>query len=398
MRRGRVIIALVVGGVALLVGWIAANTYWETAKVPGLMRGAALRNPFYAAGRLAERLGASLRELHDPLAPLPAAGQVLLLVDTRLELEPERLRQVEDWVMQGGHLLIDQSDSLGDLELQHWAGITQSFIRRRKSGALETDAEEPTGSADDVVRKLASQACMSYATRHTAAGDADTFELCDFYPTTRLQTARRPEFALGDEAGLQVLRVPLGRGSLSLLNAHTPFDNRDLLRGDHALLFATLTRLQRGATIWVLRGGASPDLLGLIWNRAAAVVVLLGAALFIALWRAATRFGPVRPPGTPMRRSLRAQIAGTARFLRASGADDALLRAGTRALDAAFARRLPHHSRLAPPQRVAALARLTGLPAGELDDALYGAPAGRGEHLPRRLALLEQARRRLLDH
>ena len=43
-------------------------------------------------------------------------------------------------------------------------------------------------------------------------------------------------WALHDEGELQALRINIGRGSVTMLNA-TPFGNRELLEGDHAPLF-----------------------------------------------------------------------------------------------------------------------------------------------------------------
>lgn len=393
MRRSQLVTALVVAGIALLVAWIAMNTYWDTVKIPGLLHGEALTNPDYTASRLARQLGSTLETLSDPLAPLPPAGAVLVLADTNLELQPERLRAIEDWVMRGGHLVIDQGDSLGDAELNHWAGLEQRFVQRPR----KKDGADGAGDAEPGPTERERKPCRIHAASGSVATQGD-YELCNFYLATRLHSARRPDFALGDDDGLQVVRVPLGRGSLSLLDSRDTFGNRGLLRGDHALLFATLARLRPGATIWVLRGGGGPGLLGLVWNRAAGVVLLLLAALALALWRAATRFGPMRDAPPPMRRSLRARIAGNARFLLAFGGGPTLLQAAQRALDAAFTRRLPNQARLAPAERVAALARLTGMPVDELTEALQGEARGRAAQPTRRLALLELARRRLLNH
>ena len=43
---------------ALLVTWIASNTYWAEVTMPMPPKGEALTNPFYAAQRFAEALGA----------------------------------------------------------------------------------------------------------------------------------------------------------------------------------------------------------------------------------------------------------------------------------------------------------------------------------------------------
>jgi hypothetical protein len=399
MKRRHLVAAVLVAGGLLFVGWIAMNTYWDTVAVPGLMSGEALRNPDYAATRLARALGAGLRRIEDPLSPLPAPPHVLLLADMNLDFEPERQRQLERWVMDGGHLVFDQTVTIADPELRRWSGLTQSLIEQKPAPERQGDGDGTEGADEPAPVVIpATPRCPAYRLRHAGADESASYDLCGFRLRARLQTARRPDFALGDSEGLQVVRVPLGRGSLTVLNASGPFGNRELLRGDNALLFATVTRLHRGADIWVLRGGKHATLLAAIWNRAAAVVILLAAALALALWRAAVRFGPVQPAAEPMRRSLRSQIAGTAEFLRTHGGSSTLWQACARALETALERHLPHQSRLTPAERSAALARLTGLPQHELDEALSGAGRARAETLARRISLLEQARRRLLRH
>ena len=59
MRRPSVL-AIVCGAAALLfVGWIAGNTEWGEVAIPTPLRGDAATNPFYAAQKLVETLGAT---------------------------------------------------------------------------------------------------------------------------------------------------------------------------------------------------------------------------------------------------------------------------------------------------------------------------------------------------
>jgi len=384
VKRAHLIGALITVGLLGLFAWVAANTYWDTERVPGILRGPALTDPYYAAGRYAALLGARLERLEDPLASLPGARAVLWLSDLNLDFEPERRVQLERWVAAGGHLVLDLTVTLSDRELARWTGLRQQFISRQRDEATADDA----GAAAPPPRPPV-QPCMRYAPRHAATADGD------FLPSARLRTARRPDFDLGDADGLQVVRVPLGRGSVTLLNAREPFDNRGLLQGDHARLFATVMRLHPGAVVWLIRGGERLTLAGLLLQRGAAVLLLLGAALALLLWRAAVRFGPVLPAPPPLRRSLRAQIAGTAEFLRSHGASAALWQASAQALEAAIRHRVPGYGRLRPEEQAATLARLTGLPQGELFESLHGAGRAGPDNLARRVALLERARRRL---
>jgi len=59
MNRGLVIRLFVVLALALLVAWIARNTYWDKVTIPSPLRNEAATNPFYGAQHLVENLGAT---------------------------------------------------------------------------------------------------------------------------------------------------------------------------------------------------------------------------------------------------------------------------------------------------------------------------------------------------
>jgi len=118
------------------------------------------------------------------------------------------------------------------------------------------------------------------------------------------------------------------------------------------------------------------------------------------LWRSALRFGPLLPASAPVRRSVAEQIRGTAAFVwRGGGA--ALVAAARRSLDETARPRIAGWDRMTMAERVAALQRPTALPPDSLTRALepqlpWMRSRGRGHALADKLALLEQARRRLL--
>ena len=58
-QRAVVAWVIVLAIVALIVIWIARNTYWDEITVPMPLRNEAARNPFYAAQRFVEHLGAT---------------------------------------------------------------------------------------------------------------------------------------------------------------------------------------------------------------------------------------------------------------------------------------------------------------------------------------------------
>lgn len=57
--KTKVIWGLALAAIGALVTWIALNTYWEEVEVPMPLKDEAARNPFYAAQRFVEGLGAT---------------------------------------------------------------------------------------------------------------------------------------------------------------------------------------------------------------------------------------------------------------------------------------------------------------------------------------------------
>ena len=60
--------------------------------------------------------------------------------------------------------------------------------------------------------------------------------MCDLDSVSSLTSTRNAVWALRDASGIQAMRVEVGRGSVTVINA-TPFRQRSLFDGDHGWLF-----------------------------------------------------------------------------------------------------------------------------------------------------------------
>jgi len=374
---------VVVVALLALVVWIARNSYWEEMQLPQLPQGEAAVNPFYSAARLSALLGAKPR-WQRVLASTPPSDGVLVVSRWNWGLFPTRRERVQRWVASGGRLVVDRTLIGGQRELQAWAGIDRYVFSSSELAHFDrvTKYEKcPTLTVHN------GPATTPQARQH--------FQVCGVDRISGLRATRKALWTLRDSNSIdQAMRVPVGRGSVTIVNS-TPFGNQTLLDGDDAALFVAATQLRRGDSIWFVTEGRSASLLALIWKSGAPVVLLLLALIAAWLWRVIARFGPPLAPTEVARRSLAEQIRGTGQFTLRFGGGRALYAAQVRALQEAAERQIPAYSRLGGTERVAALAQLTGIEANTLASALNLAAPRRPGELRQGLTLLESIRRTL---
>lgn len=378
------------GAVPLVVVsyWIASHTYWGEVQVPMPPKGEALTNPFYAAQRFTEALGA--RSARDRVLTVPPPGSVIVLAAWHWSLSAARRDALERWVQSGGRLVVEGFLAGGEYEFEQWSGIVR-----------EDREPEPEEEHDFDEHEIVDP-CGTFAEEREGAPvsgpESGPRSICSFSSLSFLTTSGTPAWALRDESGIQAMRVRVGRGSVTVVNGEV-FRYQDLFEGDHAWLFVAATQLRRGDDVHFLSEDDHPSLLALLWQHGAPVVVLGLALAGLVLWRGGVRLGPLAPPQPAARRSLAEQIRGTGQFALRHGGGESLQAACARALEEAATRRIPGYALLSAGDRAAALARLTGFDRHALAAAIHHAGLRRAHELRSTIALLEAARRQiLLEH
>lgn len=368
-------VVLVVLGLGTLV---AMNTYWGEVQVPAALRGAAARNPFYAAQRLAESLGATTARRGD----IAGVGResVVVLTSYGWDVSTQRRTELERWVEAGGRLVVDTSLIVGGDVFERWSGIARAVAELGGDDRFEAPQDVCT-NVDEI-----------------GGGDsvapARQLLVCGVRAGSWLETSRDPVWGLSDETGLQVVRTAVGAGTVTAINAE-PFRFRDFLEADHGELFVVATDLSRGDRIVFVSEEEPSSLFGLAWRYGAPFVVVLLLWIALALWRGAARFGPLAAVPEAARRSLAEQIRGTGRFTLRLGGGAALHAAALRALREAAVRRVASYDRLEPTAQLAAVADAAAVDRAELTRAVDHAALRRPAELRTALALLEAARRHL---
>jgi len=210
----------------------------------------------------------------------------------------------------------------------------------------------------------------------------------------RVKPGLGTNWSLTRASGAEALRVPLGRGSVTVLNVfNQTFFNRSIFNCDNSLILAAALQAEPGASGLIYLNEKREALLPWLWHQGWPAVVAGLLGLTAALWRSSVRFGPRVATPPRLRRSIAEQVQGLAHYLQREGRE-ALLLAQQRALHEAATRRLPGYRALPPAQRAPAIAAATALDLDALSTALNSQTCRRIE-LSAHLHLLESARRLL---
>lgn len=359
--------------------WVARNTYWADVQIPTPPKGEALTNPFYAAQRFVEALGA--RSAWHRVLALPPSSSIIVLSSWHWNLIEGRRVSLERWVESGGRLIVDRALMGGTDEFEAWSGI----VRARKQ----------TEDGVDHVR-MPHPCDRFHEERSGIPTDARQHWLCDFDANSTLTTTRTAAWSLGNAEGAQVMRVAVGKGSVTVING-SPFSERSLFDGDHGWLLVAATELRRGDDVQFFSEERHPSLLALVWRSGRPIVVLMLVLIALALWQGSVRLGPLAPAPQKARRSLAEQIRGTGRFAWRSGGAEALHAACVRALDEAAGHRISGYQRLTARERAASLADLSGFDRNALSEAIHHPALRQSDELRGTIELLEGARRAVLE-
>ena len=378
MRRPALSWSLGLIVVSALVYWIGSNTEWVDVTVPMPPTGEAAENPFYAAGRFTEALGA--RSTRDRQFAVPDRDAVIVLSAWHWDLTETRRYALERWVESGGRLVVAGPLAGGGDEFERWSGV----VRRHRPPARPAPGFRE--SCQEVQEEPAASS-GAFATRPHL--------LCNLDQTSWLTTTRKPAWLLRNDSGVQVMRVAVGRGSVTVING-TPFQFSQLLAGDHGWLFVAATELRPADEVHFLTENDHPSLLTLMWRYGAPAIVLALVAIGLALWRTSTRFGPLAEPQSTARRSLAEQIRGTGQFALRHGDGESLHEAAVRALTEAATRRIPGYAGMSPGDRAGALADVTSFDRHAINAAVHHAGLRGAGELRGTLAFLETARREIL--
>lgn len=269
--------AVLYAGYLWLLQQIVREPYYSAERG---YQGAALYNPFYAAGRLLGELGLEVRSRRRVPAPAElGAADVLLLNAPTHTLSEATVDRLFDWVGGGGHLIVSASRAY---DFQADAQLADALFDALGLSVRTVETETGFGAdnaapVEVTLQGLAEPLRVKFNSRFELADEAA-------YAVRRIEARGR----------VHALQYEYGDGLISVFDSLDFIANERLGEFDHAdFLWHGLHELHQPAVVWLQYSPLVPSLLELLWRHA--WTVLLGFLLTLAavIWASAQRLGPV---------------------------------------------------------------------------------------------------------
>jgi hypothetical protein len=381
MTRDRITYLVIVVLFAILGIWIARNTYWDDTFVHAPPQGEAATNAYYSVQHLATALGIRSSFIVSLNAAPPNKG-ALLIDGFQGDMTHTRVDELAPWVESGGRLIITDDVVRADPKFQAWSGIH-----------LGARFYSPEKSKPNALPRNPEEDCASLNVATDGKATDKTLTLCLPPSEFGLVSQHKPVWSLANRSGLQVLRVDIGRGSVTVIPRYSLISNQNLIRHEHAEIFLTASHLVRGDALYIVNVARAETLIALVWRLAAPALVFLGVAILCIILRQLPRFGPALPPPAMVRRSLAEQIRANAAFAWRTRKLTALRSAVRRALDETANKRIAAYSSMDVRKRVNAIAAWAGIDSKTLNSAMTEDAVAAPQVQRAAITLLEQTRR-----
>lgn len=437
---------LIIGLGALLMltlgFWLTQQITWIEKEVDAGPSEAARKDPFLAAKLFLQRQGVETQTLRSfsLLDNLSWQGQALtgndtlILLNAHKLLRDERLKNLLDWVDQGGTVIastnnpfIGTNTETHDLLLYQFEiyvkhplsqDVSESDDEDYLDGDYEDDEYFDEGQSEDHTPNDGAEPVIEDADTN-AENDLpntieDTTRTCThFIPPLEITLPQETEpllidYSLGhsfdyygaeprilarDDDGLQLAYFDWGQGRVLINSDSHIWDNRRIICNDHAYLLWKL--INPKGKVWFVINQEAPSLWVILWRSTpyGAAAALLALAFW--LWAKAARFGPILTRASSGRRSLAEHIHASAMLLWRRQQHPYLVTQLREELHQYLLLRYPQFATWSQAEQIAHLQTLTTLTPAELDKALFSTQLLHPQDFTMAVACLQTIRKSL---
>jgi hypothetical protein len=342
VKRAKVSPLLVVGLVLLaLVGWglYMSIEFYEESEESGWSR-EALFNPYLAAQQFMSGSDIGITDA-DSLARLDQLDQLeglgtLFFSDDNQVSTPRQLRQVMDWLEQGGNVIYSANDIEHDEDLLLSEFAVEVELPERESD--EDDTEKTLGetlreynrqiengkSREEVMREFGKPEQSLTRIRF----DEDIGELEIAFNSSRIlkhsgfddddddddsENGYQPFSWSNSEYGVHLMQFEVGAGLLTILSDPGIWTSYRIDQHDHAYLLWLLSSDEGNFAI--LHSILRDSVWELMLRHGRELLIVAGLLIATLLWRLGSRFGRLLPRDLSRRRALGEHFSSVSHYL-----------------------------------------------------------------------------------
>ena len=340
--------------------------------------GEARVNDFLAAGLILKELGieSDARSSLTPSEWLPEYGDTLVArLSPAFSVESER-ELLTYWVSSGGHLVL--------LPPEQESRVVDEFLGRLGFQLFLIETEEDDEMGDE----------------GQSEDEQESYDYLVDLENTRYRIDVTFEDGIGatlsDDEGIVVARREWGDGYVTVAANSRYFSNRSIDESDHArLLLDTVAGYIEPGHVWFIYDAAFAPLWQLIWDNAPYIVISLAVILVFWLWSIMPKFGPAIRPESLARRSIIEHVGAAGHFAWRNNGASVLAASSAAAVMHDAETRHPGISRLSAQSQARQLAKMTGLPAQAIADALTGSGQPRQRDFTHDMQALQRIRKKI---
>lgn len=267
-----------------------------------------------------------------------------------------------DWMAAGGHLILAPPVEGSQVTADFVDSLGFQYSDVDDSGVLDNDGDRDSGVIEepDSLDYFFGPGAMRW---RIEPNDDGVFEA-----------------TLSNDTGIVAARREWGDGFLTVLSDAGFFMNGPIAESQHGrLLLDLVAGYVSSGKVWFIYSSDFPSLWQVLWSNARYAVICFAAAVLIWLWSIVRRFGPRSSPESLSRRSVMEHISAAGHFVCRHQNAQSLIAESSAALLQEAERRHPGISRLPMVMQARQLARITGIPDDDIQDALvsHGEPGRR---------------------
>ncbi len=381
----RVLISALCLVIAAIGYWFFWHIEWIEKEIDTGYSEQARRNHFLAAEQFLQQNGlaveqfrsSSLADRINDQDTVISTDDTLLLINGYRTLKDERQEKVWQWLQRGGHVIMStRNDFIGNSndevdQLLARAGI--SIVPIDTSEIIIDDDADETNEADTDTPETDNLPWQCRGTEGVVSidfsGEPDPLQARFNGKHHLIDNNENAKAWVNDDSGTVLLQYNIGEGMLTVTNSNHLWNNANIGCFDHAFLLWSLTSHQ-GKT-WIINNQDAISLWKQLWRGIPYAMLSLSLCLLLWLWRASTRFGPIRQYTITKRRRFLEHIQANAAFLWRQKQDQQLLETLRQQVLRLMARHHQGFSQLNRNEKVNAVVNVTKLPAAEIQAALF---------------------------